>query len=105
MTVSSPHWFQFFWGFFWLFPDLLKEHAMFPRAQLFEAHTFGHHIAVPAQAAQTLYPLTFPQWQGPRGQTIAVLHSARTPVASGTVPCMLCVMVLAVAQGNPTVSP
>lgn len=57
----------------------LKEQAMFPRAQLFEAHTFGHpKFFVPTQAVQTLSPLTFPQWPGPGGQTIAALHSAHS---------------------------
>lgn len=70
----------------------LKEQAMFPRARLFEAHTFGHpRFSVPTQAVQTLSPLTFPHWQGPGDQTIAVLHSARSGVASGrTAACFVC---------------
>lgn len=57
----------------------LKEQAMFPRALLFEAHSFGHpKFSVPTQAVQTLSPLTFPQWPGPGGQTIAALHSAHS---------------------------
>lgn len=65
---------------------------MFPRAQLFEAHSFGHpKFSVPTQAVQTLSPLTFPQWQGPGGQTIAALHSAHSWVASGrTTACFVC---------------
>lgn len=70
----------------------LKEQAMFPRAQLFEAHSFGHpKFSVPTQAVQTLSPLTFPQWQGPGGQTIAALNSAHSRVASGrTTACFVC---------------
>lgn len=57
----------------------LEEQATFPRAKLFEAHSFGHpEISVPIQAIQTLSLLTFPQWQGPGGQTIAALHSAHS---------------------------
>lgn len=65
---------------------------MFPRAQLFEAHSFGHpKFSAPTQAVQTLSLLTFPQWQGPGGQTIAVLHSAHSWVASGrTTACLVC---------------
>lgn len=75
---STKHWFSVFFPLFG-FSLTSKEQAMFPRAQLFEAHSFGHpKFSVPTQAVQTLSPLTFPQWQGPGGQTIAALHSAHS---------------------------
>lgn len=85
LTFPPPNiGFLFFLSLFGFSLTSLKEQAMFPRAQLFEAHSFGHpKFSVPTQAVQTLSPLTFPQWQGPGGQTIAALHSARSWVASG----------------------
>ena len=77
--TSTKHWFSVFFPLFGFSMTSLKEQAMFPRAQLFEAHSFGHpKFSVPTQAVQTLSPLTFPQWQGPGGQTIAALHSAHS---------------------------
>lgn len=93
LTFSPPNiGFFFFLSLFGFSLTSLKEQAMFPRAQLFEAHTFGHPtFSVPTQAVQTLSPLTFPQWQGPGGQTIATLHSAHSWVASGrTNACFVC---------------
>lgn len=90
-SFSSLHWFFLLACFSYFVTSL--ENKLCSQAQLFEAHSFGHptFLSVPTQAAQTLFPLTFPQWQGPRGQTIAVLHSARTPVASGTITaCFVC---------------
>lgn len=84
--------FLFFFPLFCFSLTSLKEQAMFPRAQLFEAHSFGHpKFSVPTQAVQTLSPLTFPQWQGPGGQTIAALRSTHSWVASGrTTACFVC---------------
>lgn len=81
-----------FFSLFGFFLTSLKEQAMFPMAQLFEAHSFGHpKFPVPTQAVQTLSPLTFPQWQGLGGQTIAALNSAHSWVASGrTTACFVC---------------
>lgn len=77
--TSTKHWFSVFFPLSGFSLTSLKEQAMFPRAQLFEAHSFGHpKFSVPTQAVQTLSPLTFPQWQGPGGQTIAALHSAHS---------------------------
>lgn len=80
LTFPPPNiGFLFFFPLFGFSLTSLKEQAMFPRAQLFEAHSFGHpKFSVPTQAVQTLSPLTFPQWQGPGGQTIAALHSAHS---------------------------
>lgn len=84
--------FLFFFPLFGFSLTSSKEQAMFPRAQLFEAHSFGHpRFSAPTQAVQTLSPLTFPQWQGPGVQTIAALHSAHSWVASGrTAACFVC---------------
>lgn len=81
LTFPPPNigWRSVFFPLFGFSLTSLKEQAMFPRAQLFEAHSFGHpKFFVPTQAVQTLSPLTFPQWQGPGGQTIAALHSAHS---------------------------
>lgn len=80
LTFPPPNiGFLFFFLLFGFSLTFLKEQAMFPRAQLFEAHSFGHpKFSVPTLAVQTLSPLTFPQWQGPGGQTIAALHSAHS---------------------------
>lgn len=84
----------------------LKEQAMFPRAQLFEAHSFGFpSFSVPSQAVHTLSLLTFPQWQDPGVQTKAALHSHPQLSCLWHDRCMLCVLLLATDQGNPTVSP
>lgn len=93
LTFPPPNiGFLFFFPLFGFSLTSLKEQAMFPRAQLFEAHSFGHpKFSVPTQTVQTLSPLTFPQWQGPGGQTIAALHSAHSWVASGrTAACFVC---------------
>lgn len=94
LTFPPPNigWRSVFFPLFGFSLTSLKEQAMFPRAQLFEAHSFGHpKFFVPTQAVQTLSPLTFPQWQGPGGQTIAALHSAHSWVASGrTTACFVC---------------
>lgn len=81
LTFSLAFWFFFFlllllFGFFL---TSFKEQAMFPRVQLFEAHSFGHSkFSAPTRAVQTLSPLTFPQWQGPGGQTVATLLSTHS---------------------------
>lgn len=62
-------------------------------------------FTVPTQTVQTLSPLTFPQWQGSGVQTKAALHSAHSLSCLWQIHCMLCALVLAADQGNPTVLP
>lgn len=99
------------WGLFFFFlPGFsltsLKEQAMFPRAQLFEAHSFGHPEFFCSNSGRSD---TVPTYISTMAGSWGPDHSRPTfcPQLSCLWQdrCMLCVLVLAANQGNPTVSP
>lgn len=84
----------------------LKEQAMFPRAQLFEAHSCGHPEFFCSNSRRSD---TVPTYISTMAGSWGPDHSRPTfcPQLSCLWQdrCMLCVLVLAANQGNPTVSP
>lgn len=84
----------------------LKEQAMFPRAQLFEAHSFGHPRFFCSNSSRSD---TVPTYISSMAGSWGPDHSRPTlcPQLSCLWQdrCVLCVLVLAADQGNPTVSP